>query len=101
VPLHGAPVDYEYAIQPDRDVNGAGLLYFANYPLFLDMAERAALQTGPFVCQDQIINTRTIVTRKMAYLNNASWRDRLRIKTQVWIGSTNAPSLTAGGATLI
>src|SRR5258708_14662318 len=40
--LHDIPVEYDYLIQPDRDVNGAGLLYFANYPLFLDLGEREA-----------------------------------------------------------
>jgi probable biosynthetic protein (TIGR04098 family) len=85
LPLHDAPVDYEYLIQPDRDVNGVGLLYFANYPLFFDLAEREALKRARWPWPDDIINKRSIVGRKIAYLNNASWGDTLRIKTQVWI----------------
>ena len=83
--LHDIPVEYDYLIQPDRDVNGAGLLYFANYPLFLDLGEREALRWARWPWPDDLINKRTIISRKIAYLNNASWKDALRIRTQVWI----------------
>jgi probable biosynthetic protein (TIGR04098 family) len=33
-----------YPINPDRDVNGVGLVYFANYVAFMDFAERRALE---------------------------------------------------------
>jgi probable biosynthetic protein (TIGR04098 family) len=85
LPLHDTPAEYDYAVQADRDVNGAGLLYFANYPLFLDLAERDALHMGRCAWPDELINKRTIIGRKIAYLNNASWKDVLKIKTQSWI----------------
>ena len=37
VPLTLGPLEFDYRIVPDRDLNGAGLLYFANYPTFLDI----------------------------------------------------------------
>lgn len=83
--IHDTDVSYEYAIQPDRDVNGVGLLYFANYPLFLDLAERYALkQSGP-VWSDEAINTRSLLTRNIAYLNNAAWHDSMTIRTRSWV----------------
>ena len=84
-PLHDRPLEFDYRIEPDRDVNGVGLLYFANYPLFLDLGERDALRKAPGKWQDGLINKRTVVSRKIAYLNNASWQDALRITTRVWI----------------
>ena len=74
-PLQQNEVEYRYAVQPDRDVNGVGLLYFANYLLFLDLAERTALQRAEDWWPDEAINGRTLVNRKLVYLNNASWRD--------------------------
>ena len=84
-PLHNAPVEYEYKVQPDRDVNGVGLLYFANYTIFLDLAEREALKNTRYPLSDDLINKRTIVNRKVAYLNNASWKDAMKIKSRSWI----------------
>lgn len=85
IPLNDIPLEFEYHVQPDRDVNGAGLLYFANYPVFLDLGERNALNRAQPAWPDELINKRTIVNRKIAYLNNASWKDILRITTQVWV----------------
>jgi probable biosynthetic protein (TIGR04098 family) len=46
-PMTEGPVQQEYRLIPDRDLNGAGLVYFANYPMFLDIAERAVLSSAP------------------------------------------------------
>ena len=62
--LHDVLADYDYVIQPDRDVNGMGLLYFANYPLFFDLAERDALERSRWAWSHDLINKRTIVSRK-------------------------------------
>jgi probable biosynthetic protein (TIGR04098 family) len=87
VPFHDYPSEYDYAIEPDRDVNGVGLLYFANYPIFLDLGERDALKRARGKWHDDLINKRTVINRKIAYLNNASWQDALKIRTRVWIKS--------------
>jgi hypothetical protein len=32
-----------------------------------------------------VINTRSLVTRKIAYLNNAAWHDSMEIATRSWV----------------
>lgn len=88
--LHDSEVSYEYRIQPDRDVNGVGLLYFANYPVFLDLAERWALKQTGLPWSDAAVNTRSLVLRKAVYLNNAPWHDSLEIRTRSWVRSSGA-----------
>ena len=34
---------------------------------------------------EELCNRRTPLRRKSAYLNNASWKDTLRVETQVWV----------------
>jgi probable biosynthetic protein (TIGR04098 family) len=84
-PVQDADVIFQYAIQPDRDVNGVGLLYFANYPLFLDLAERQALKQADPPWSDSLINTRSLLVRKVVYLNNAAWNDSMEIRTRSWV----------------
>jgi probable biosynthetic protein (TIGR04098 family) len=83
--VHDADVTFQYAIQPDRDVNGVGLLYFANYPLFLDLAERHALKQAYPPWPDALINARSLLVRKVVYLNNAAWNDSMEIRTRSWM----------------
>ena len=88
VSVTDAPLEFSYEILPDRDVNGAGLLYFANYPVFLDLAERDALRRAKCRWPDEVINKRSTARRKVAYLNNATWKDKLKIETRLWINCT-------------
>ena len=37
------PAETRHTVDPDRDTNGAGLLYFANYAVLINIAEREAL----------------------------------------------------------
>ncbi len=74
-----------HALTPDRDLNGAGLVYFAHYPVFLDIAEREALRTAELALAEELIDLRTVVRRQSAYLNNASARDTLLIEVEPWI----------------
>ena len=79
VPLTLGPLEFDYRIVPDRDLNGAGLLYFANYPTFLDIAERKVLSSGrELSLGDALLDRRTLVHRKSAYLSNATSTDVLR-----------------------
>jgi len=69
-----AGFDYYYDIDGDRDTNGAGLVYFANYITFAEAAERAwARATGT-------AGERSIRHRRMAYYGNAEPDDRIRIR---------------------
>jgi probable biosynthetic protein (TIGR04098 family) len=77
------PVVVDYQLIPDRDLNGAGLVYFANYPVFLDICERKVLENCTIPLCDDFINMRTLVSRKSAYLNNASAKDVLKIEVMI------------------
>jgi len=82
--MTGGPVVREYRLVADRDLNGAGLVYFANYPMFLDICERDVLASAEVALSDDEIDHRSVVRRRSAYLNNASSRDTLRVETEPW-----------------
>jgi acyl carrier protein len=81
--LRGASATYE--IDRDRDLNGAGLLYFANYPSFLDVCERRLLSDR---VDHPLLDRRTLVHRKSAYLGNATADDALRVEVDAWVENT-------------
>ena len=86
VPLTSGPREVLYDIVPDRDLNGAGLLYFANYPVFLDVAERQVLgDCGALSLSDDLLDRRTLQHRCIGYYSNAMANDRLRIGVQAWL----------------
>ena len=64
-----------YAIDVDRDTNGAGLVYFANYVAFMDTAERRAVPEG---------RERSLRHRRIAYYGNAAVDDTLAIDVAVF-----------------
>jgi probable biosynthetic protein (TIGR04098 family) len=84
-PVTEGPVEVEYHLVADRDLNGAGLVYFANYPLFLDICEREVLRAAKLPLSEDLIDRRTLIRRQSAYLNNASSRDTLVICIQAWV----------------
>jgi len=71
-----------HAIDIDRDTNGAGLVYFANYFAFMDAAERAAMaeNSSRSFGVGQIAG-RAVHHRRVAYYGNVSVTDR--VSTQV------------------
>jgi probable biosynthetic protein (TIGR04098 family) len=71
-----------YPINPDRDLNGVGLLYFVNYVAFLDAAERAALEEAGYSPED--LDGRVTVRRRIAYYGNARSSDRLQIDVEAF-----------------
>jgi probable biosynthetic protein (TIGR04098 family) len=89
--MTAGPVEREYHLVPDRDLNGAGLVYFANYPMFLDICERDVLATGDAALDHDLIDRRTLIRRRSAYLNNASSRDRLRVEMRPWYRLQSGP----------
>lgn len=80
VPMVDEPARVRYDLVPDRDLNGAGLVYFANYPLFLDVCEREVLSRARLGLTSELIDRRTIVRRRSAYLGNASARDSITVE---------------------
>ncbi len=83
-PMTDGPVQRDYKLVPDRDLNGAGLVYFANYPMFLDICERDVLASARSPLSEDLLDDRTLIRRRTAYLNNASSRDTLRIEIEPW-----------------
>jgi len=76
--------DVTYKIDPDRDANGAGLIYFANFVCFLDLAERALLAD----CQmpETLIDARSTCWRRIGYFGNAQVTDTLQIQVRARAG---------------
>ena len=83
-----APVDgFEatYAIDVDRDTNGAGLFYFANYVTIMDRAEREAMHASsrPFSVDE--ITGRDVQLRRIAYFGNVATSDRIRTRVSTFL----------------
>jgi probable biosynthetic protein (TIGR04098 family) len=85
LPMTDGPVTCEHHLVPDRDLNGARLVYFANYPVFLDICERQALASARLALSQELLDRRTLVHRRSAYLNNASFRDSLFVEVEAWV----------------
>ena len=80
-PTPGDPVEERRAIDPDRDSNGAGLVYFANYVAFMNRAERTAM-TGAGLPELDVLN-RAVRARRIAYYGNAGLTGHLRTRVAV------------------
>jgi probable biosynthetic protein (TIGR04098 family) len=70
-----------YPIDPDRDLNGVGLLYFANYVTFLDRVERDALEECAGL-DPRSLDGRVTLRRRIGYYGNARSSDRLRVTAE-------------------
>ena len=68
-PVVGGALDQRREIDPDRDSNGAGLVYFANYLVFMNAAERAVMREAGLT--ESEILTRAVRARRIAYYGNA------------------------------
>lgn len=70
-------------INPDRDINGVGLVYFANYITFLDTAERHLLReignSRPWLD----VASRSLVRREIAYYANANADDEVEVRLRI------------------
>lgn len=95
LPMTDGPARVEYRLVVDRDFSSTGLVYFANYPLFLDICEREALASARLPLTEEMLNKRTLTRRQSAYLNNASSRDTLVVEVEPWMENpftTNHPA---------
>ena len=75
----GDVFDFGYEIDVDRDTNGAGLVYFANYITFMERAERAMFEARPLPRGE-----RSLRHRRTAYYGNADPRDTIRVRLSVY-----------------
>lgn len=65
-----------YTIDPDRDTNITGLVYFANYTSFIELGERTALARG-WPAED--VARRRVHGRRIVYTGHAAPGDALTI----------------------
>jgi probable biosynthetic protein (TIGR04098 family) len=79
VALYEGEQEFVYQIDADRDLNGAGLIYFANFISFLDLAERSILSTLDNPVPSAILDARSTYRRRIGYFGNAQSTDRLHI----------------------
>jgi probable biosynthetic protein (TIGR04098 family) len=76
-------VTVELPIDPDRDVNAAGLVYFGNFPAFFHVAERCALAALPMDGLPRAFaDGRGTLRRRIGLFSNARADDRLRIRAE-------------------
>ena len=83
--LDPAPREISYAIDPDRDTNAAGLIYFANFVSLLESGERQAIASpvaGGSDTRSYDPSTRQLAHRRIAYYGNAGLSDQLLISVQ-------------------
>jgi probable biosynthetic protein (TIGR04098 family) len=91
IPFGPAGFSFRYEINPDRDINGVGLVYFANYVAFLDMAERDLLRRVRM--PEERIDRRSLVDREIAYFGNAKSTEALHIEVEAFrlVGDREMP----------
>lgn len=75
---------HRYDIDVDRDTNGAGLVYFANFVAFMDTAERLALRTLALAGGDVGASARrSLRHRRIAFYGNAGLSDTLLVRVTI------------------
>ena len=79
VELYAGEREFVYQIDADRDLNGAGLVYFANFISFLDLAERRILSEIEDPPPALLLDARSTYLRRIGYFGNAQSTDRLHI----------------------
>lgn len=72
--------EHQHPLDVDRDTNGAGLVYFANFVAFMDAAERLALAD---VGELPGVAARSLRHRRIAYYGNAGVEDTLVVRATV------------------
>jgi len=83
--------EVSYQLDPDRDMNGAGLVYFANFICFLDRAEREAL--SGLGAPESLLDARSTYWRRIGYFGNAKASDRLRVSVTSGVGELSPATL--------
>ncbi|MBI3820309.1 MAG: hypothetical protein HY286_16580 [Planctomycetes bacterium] len=76
-------LEFVHQVDPDRDVNAAGLVYFANFPTFFEVAERralAALANGGL--PRDFTERRGTLRRQIGFFGNAKSSDAIKMRVQ-------------------
>jgi probable biosynthetic protein (TIGR04098 family) len=75
--------EHQYQIDVERDTNGAGLVYFANYAAFMESAERLALASIALPIPSEAVARRSLLHRRIAYYGNADVSDTIDTRVTV------------------
>jgi probable biosynthetic protein (TIGR04098 family) len=89
----GVPFDHRYTIDVDRDTNGAGLVYFAQYVTFMETTERLALASGLGGIDPAAASERSLRHRRIAYYGNADVFDTITIRATLLRPSGSSRSI--------
>jgi len=81
-----------YPIDADRDVNGVGLVYFANYVAIMDWAERRALVASGGYAPSALDGRRTR-RRRIGFYGNALRHDTLDVEVEALLLAADEPTL--------
>jgi probable biosynthetic protein (TIGR04098 family) len=81
---------HTYTLDVDRDTNGAGLVYFANYVSFMATAERLALSRMEKSADDAAMRQRSLRHRRVAYYGNVNAADTIDIRVTALRNRTKA-----------
>lgn len=76
-------VVHTHRLDVDRDTNGAGLVYFANYAVFMETAERLALESAALPIDAGLAARRSLSHRRIAYYGNADVADTIEVRVTV------------------
>jgi probable biosynthetic protein (TIGR04098 family) len=83
-----------YPIDADRDVNGVGLVYFANYVAIMDWAERRALVASGGYAPPALDGRRTR-RRRIGFYGNALRHDTLDVEVEALLLASDEPTAAA------
>jgi probable biosynthetic protein (TIGR04098 family) len=83
VPLPTGSEPVVLPINPDRDVNGVGLIYFANYVAYMDLAERMLLEAHAGF-EPHVLDDRRTLRRRIGFYGNAQRHDSVRIEVDAY-----------------
>jgi probable biosynthetic protein (TIGR04098 family) len=97
VPLFEGWRECIYELDPDRDMNGAGLIYFANFVCFMDVSERRILSSLPVPMPPSMLDARSTYLRRIGYYGNAQASDQLVIQLKATMRTIE----TAGNGRLL
>lgn len=82
IPIFNGEREFIYQIGADRDLNGAGLVYFANFISFLDLAERQILSGIDRPVPPGLLDARSTYSRRIGYFGNCTSTDSLSISLE-------------------
>jgi len=89
-------VETAYVIDPDRDTNATGLVYFANFVALAELGERLAVGAlaGPDANrQAQAAKSRRVLWRRVAYYEQAAPSERVTIAASGFAPAQRSPTL--------